>query len=155
MATFRRQTLAPETAVFSKTDYPSLQDHAMGCLLSRSDRRALAGHIQRADRIGTGVDILVARLLSQKLLYASFVDDARIAADVAISGSRLRYAIADQAAQTAQLCHDEAMGPEDLCVASPLGATLIGMKAGNTAPLFAPDGTFCRLRLISLEGRAA
>ena len=142
----------PVDPVFPKSGYAVLRNLSVNCRLTRTDRRALADHIQRADRIGTGVHTMLARLLSQKLLYTPVVEDGRIGSRFATGGARLSYAIDDLEPQSGHLLHETAPGSDQdgLPVASLLGATLIGMQAGSRAPLLQADGSFRRLWLIGL-----
>ena len=80
---------------FQKDGYATLCDAAVHCVLTKTDRRALAEHIQRADKVGTGAFAMLTRLLSQKLLYATVRDDDKISAAAAAGGSRVTYAIDD------------------------------------------------------------
>ena len=140
-----------ETADFPKHGYETLRDLSEACLLTRADRRALANHIQRADRIGTGVAVMLARLLSQKLLYARVIEGGKTSAVSAAGGSRVTYAIDRLAPRSGTLFHDDeyALTQNGIDVATLLGATLIGMKVGAHAPFLQADGSF---RSVSLLG---
>ena len=142
-----------ETADFRKEGYAVLRDLSVDCLLTRTDRRALANHIQRADRVGTGVAVMLARLLSQKLLYARVVDDEKAHAAVAFGGSRATFAIDELAPRSGYLFHNEefAHSQSGIHVATLLGATLIGMKAGARAPFLQADGSFRSVSLLSVN----
>lgn len=142
----------PVDPAFPRSGYAVLRDLSVNCRLSRTDRRALADHIQRADRIGTGVHIMLARLLSQKLLYTPVVEDDRIGPPYATGGARLTYAIDDLEPRSGHLRHETTpdFGQDSIPVATLLGATLIGMQAGSRAPLLQADGSFRRLWLIGL-----
>jgi len=142
-----------ETTAFRKDAYATLRDLSANCLLTRADRRALADHIQRADRIGTGAWVMLARLLSQKLLYTPVVEGDQTSAATAAGGSRVTYAIDGLAPSSGYLFHDDAyaLSQNGIPVATLLGATLIGMKAGTHAPFLQADGSF---RAVSLLGVA-
>lgn len=138
---------------FQKDGYATLRDAAVHCVLTKTDRRALAEHIQRADKVGTGAFAMLTRLLSQKLLYATVREDDKISAAAAAGGSRVTYAIDDLETQSGQLFHyDEyALGQNGIHVGTLLGATLIGMKAGSRAPFLQADGSFRSVRLLSVD----
>ena len=142
-----------EPAAFRKDAYAALRDLSVNCLLTRADRRALADHIQRADRIGTGAWVMLARLLSQKLLYTPVVEGDQTSAATAAGGSRVTYAIDGLAPSSGYLFHDDeyALSQNGIPVATLLGATLIGMRAGTRAPFLQADGSF---RAVSLLGVA-
>ena len=95
---------------------------------------------------------MLTRLLSQKLLYATVLEDDRICTTIAVGGSRMTFAIDELEPQSGQLFHfDEyAFGQTGIHVGSLLGGTLIGMKAGTIAPFLQADGTFRSVRLLSV-----
>lgn len=138
---------------FDRDDYATLRDAAVHCVLTKTDRRALAEHVLWADKVGTGAFAMLTRLLCQKLLYATVREDDKITATAAAGGSRVTYAIDDLEAQSRQLFHGEeyALGQIGLHVGTLLGATLIGMKAGNRAPFLQADGSFRSVRLLSVD----
>lgn len=133
--------------------YANLCQHAATCVLTKADRRALIDHIQRADKVGTGVFEILARLLGMKLLYATILDDGRIDPKAATGGARVTYAIDDAAPQTGRLFHYDEFAEEDIGihVGSLLGATLIGMKVDTRVPFLQADGTFRRMHLLGVE----
>lgn len=142
-----------EPLPFQKEGYAALCDLSVHCVLTKADRRALAEHIVRADKVGTGAFEMLTRLLSQKLLYATVREDDKIGAATAAGGSRVTYAIDDQEPQSGQLFHHDeyALGQNGIHVGTLLGATLIGMKAGNRAPFLQADGSFRSVRLLSVD----
>ena len=152
MSDSRQHRPVDDTADFRKSDYAALRELSVNCRLTKTDRRTLADHIQRADRIGTGVHLMLARLLSQKLLYTPVVENDRIGPLYATGGSRVTYAIDDLEPQSGRLFHDAAyaLGQDGIQVATLLGATLIGMMAGNRAPFLQADGSFRRVRLLGV-----
>jgi len=149
----RQQHLVIESSELRKEGYAALCQLAVTCVLTKSDRRALAEHILRADKIGTGAFAMLTRLLSQKLLYATVLKDDNACAATAIGGSRVSYAIDDLEPQTGQLFHHDeyASGQNGLHVGTLLGATLIGMKAGSRGPFLQADGTFRSVRLLRVD----
>ena len=148
-----QRELIIEAPNFRKTSYAALRELSVACILTKTDRRAMADHIQTAVRIGVGIHLMLARLLSKKLLYAAVVQSDAICPTIAIGGSRVTYAIDDLAPQTGRLFQNDeyACGQNGIHVATLLGATLIGMKAGTHAPFLQADGSFRKLRLISVD----
>ena len=96
---------------------------------------------------------MLTRLLSQKLLYATVLDEDKVCSAVAVGGSRITYAIDELEPEAGQLFHyDEyAFGQNGIYVGTLLGATLIGMKAGTIGPFLQADGTFRSVRLLSVR----
>ena len=96
---------------------------------------------------------MLTRLLSQKLLYATLLDDDSVCTSIAIGGSRVTYAIDELEPQTGQLFHyDEyAFDQNGIHVGSLLGATLIGMRVGAVGPFLQADGTFRSVRLLLVD----
>lgn len=133
--------------------YEVLRELSVNCILTKADRRALADHLLRVDRVGTGAFAMLTRLLSQKLLYATVLDDDRICAAFAAGGSRVTYAIDGLPPQSGRLFHrDEyALGQTGIHVGTLLGATMIGMKAGTDAPFLQADGTLRRVSLLRVD----
>jgi transcription elongation GreA/GreB family factor len=95
---------------------------------------------------------MLARLLSQKLLHAAVVEDDKIGASIAAGGTRVTYAIDGRQAQAGRLRHDDGPAPGEnrVHVATLLGATLIGMKAGARAPFLQADGSFRSVSLLAV-----
>lgn len=145
-----------EASGFDRMDREALRSHSAACKLTKMDRRALADHIQRADAIGTGAYAMLARLLSKKLLYASVLKADEPCGAIARAGSRVTFAIDDLSSQEGRLFHGNAYAlvQGGIPIASLLGATLIGMSSGNDAPFLQVDGSFRRVRLISVDHQA-
>lgn len=137
--------------------YENLCQHAATCVLTKSDRRALVDHIQRADKVGTGAFAMLARLLGLKLLYGTVLADGKIDPKAATGGSRVIFAIDDEKPQTGRLFHYDEFAEEDIGihVGSLLGATLIGMKVDTRVPFLQADGTFRRVHLLTVERNQA
>ncbi|MGR3525279.1 MAG: hypothetical protein ACU0CT_04690 [Paracoccaceae bacterium] len=145
-----------EASGLDRMDHEALRAHSAACKLTKMDRRALADHIQGADAIGTGAYAMLARLLSKKLLYASVLKADEPCGAIARAGSRVTYAIDDLSSQEGRLFHGNAyaLGQGGIPIASLLGATLIGMSSGSDAPFLQADGTFHKVRLISVDHQA-
>ena len=147
-----RQIPVVETSDYRKEGYAALCQMSVTCALTKADRRALADHILRADKIGTGAFAMLTRLLSQKMLHATVLERDQTCAATAAGGSRVTYAIDDLDVQSGQLYHHDeyALGQNGIHVGTLLGATLIGMKAGTSGPFLQADGSFRTVRLLGV-----
>jgi transcription elongation GreA/GreB family factor len=156
MNVFEENPPATEITDSSNTGYAALRELSIACLLTRADRREIEEHIRRADKIGTGVHVVLARLLSKKLFYASEVQDDTPCPSTATGGSRVTYAIDDLPPHSGRLVHrnENAYGQSSIHVATLLGATLIGMTAGAQAPFLQASGSFRKVRLLSVDYQA-
>ena len=129
-----------------------LRELAISCKLTKQDREALAKHVLEADRIGSGVYILLARLLSMKLLYATVLGDDKALPGFAASGSHVTYRIDDLEPQSRYLFHKNEFdyGQNGIHVATLLGATLIGLPPGVHENFLQADGSFRRIRVMKV-----
>lgn len=151
-----QRTPAIETPATSNTGYAALRELSVACRLTTADRREIEEHIRRADKIGTGVHVVLARLLSKKLLYASEAQGEVPCPSTATGGSRVTYAIDDLPPQSGRLVHhnEHTYGQSSIHVATLLGATLIGMTAGTQAPFLQASGSFRKVRLLRVDYQA-
>lgn len=138
-------------------EYEILKAHALGCRLSQFDKRALTEYLNHADQMGTGVYLALSRLLRRKLKYAPDLIGNDPLDSVAIRGSRISFAIDKLRPQNGRLLSREFYQPgqDDISLASLLGATLIGMSAGESAPFLQADGSFRQVHLISVDYQPA
>lgn len=136
-----------------KVSYSVLREISMSCKLTKSDRHALADHIIDADRIGTGVYALLARLLSMKLLYASVAATDEVLSPFSANGSFVTFAIDGFEPQSEYLFQNEKSCSDysGIHVASLLGATLIGLRSGVVTKFLQPDGSFRNIHLIKVR----
>ncbi|MGX0977402.1 conserved hypothetical protein [Roseovarius sp. EC-HK134] len=116
-------------ATMPTADYQKLQEHLEDC--------------ECASRAGTR---LLAYVLANKLMNTRPADDVHYT-DLVIGGSCVTYVIDGTAPQTRLLVHRARTGQPSgvIPVASLLGATLIGMRTGQRAPLLLEDGSIGRL----------
>lgn len=152
MITSGQCELVSESPNSMKVSYSVLRELSMICKLTKSDRNALAKHIMEADRIGSGVYILLARLLSMKLLYATVVTDDKAPPCFAASGSHVTYQIDELQTQSRYLFQKNEFdyGQNGIYVATLLGATLIGLRSGAKERFLQADGSFRRIHLIEV-----
>lgn len=145
-----------EMTASSNTGYAALRELSVACLLTTADRREIEEHIRRADKIGTGVHVVLSRLLAKKLMYASEAQVDTPCLSTATGGSRVTYAIDDLPPHSGRLVHrnENAYGQNSIHVATLLGATLIGMTAGTQAPFLQASGSFRKVRLLSVDYQA-
>jgi transcription elongation GreA/GreB family factor len=74
-------------------------------------------------------------------------------ADAVAGGCRVAYSIGDGPERTGLLAHnarDAATGIGVIPVLSLLGATLIGLRVGQTVPMLCEDGTVTRLTVLGV-----
>ena len=120
--------------------------------LPKADHRKLQEHLDACDCALRSSSKLLAYLLANKLMNTRPVEGLHCS-DLAIGGSRVTYAIDDETPQTGLLVHRARAGlPSGVIpVASLLGATLIGMRVGQRAPLLREDGTIGRLAVVDVS----
>ncbi|MDF1855755.1 hypothetical protein [Pseudooceanicola sp.] len=117
--------------------------------LPSSDYQKLQEHLENCEGARRPSSKLLAHVLANKLMNTRPVDDVRHS-DVVIGGSCVTYVVDGEAPQTGLLVHRARSGLSGgvIPVASLLGATLIGMRTGQRAPLLFEDGTIGRLCVI-------
>lgn len=152
MFTSRQHDVMSKVPNSLKVSYSVLRELAINCKLTMSDREALAEHIMKADRIGGDVYILLARLLSMKLLYASALTNDEALPCFAASGSHVTFQIDDLEPQSRFLFHNNESNSSQngIHVATLLGATLIGLRSGANENLLQNNGSFRRIHLINV-----
>lgn len=111
--------------------------------LTGEDARRLQEHLGRCEDIGSGVYVLLGEFIRAKLADAVLVGPDEIDPDLATGYSQVVYAVGGGALQSKVLSHRDYVGTGQfvLSIRSLLGATLLGMKAGQCAPLLRADGT--------------
>lgn len=123
--------------------------------LIREDARRLHEHLARCDEIGSGVYPLLGAYIAAKLADAVISDPHAIGADTATGYSRIVFAVDGRAPQSQVLSHWRypVTGGVGLSICTLLGATLLGMKAGQRSPLLRADGTAGTVELLGIEYR--
>ncbi len=124
------------------------------CWLTGRDHALLEGHLLRS------VDsLLLSRLIRAKLADARLVLSDDVESDIATGNSHIVYSVDGKPDESRVLVHwdHEAMVEYSLPVNTLLGVTLLGMKAGQRAPLMRADGTVGEvfLRQIAFQPEAA
>lgn len=117
-------------------------------VLSDVDRAQLEGHLRNCEAIGPP---FLSRVLERKI-DGAVISGSKVSDDVVTGGSRVRYAIAGGPERCALLVHRARMGAASgiVPVASLLGATLIGMRVGQRAPLLCEDGAIVSLLVLGV-----
>jgi hypothetical protein len=120
--------------------------------LTRQDARGLREHLGRCEEIGSGVYVLLGDLIRAKLADAVLVGPDDIGPDLATGYSRVVYALDGGAPQSQMLSHRDYVGTGQfgLSIRTLLGATLLGMKAGQCAPFLRADGTAGTVELLEI-----
>lgn len=120
--------------------------------LTSQDVRRLREHHCRCERIGSGVYPLLGDLIRAKLTDAVRTGADELGPDVATGYSRVTYALNGRAPQSAVLFHwgYPETGEFGLSVCTLLGATLLGMKAGQRAPFPRAVGTAGTVELLEV-----
>jgi hypothetical protein len=119
------------------------------------DARRLREHLVRCDEIGSGVYPLLGAFIRAKLADAVIGDLQQVGEDTAIGYSRVTYRMDGLAPQSQVLSHWRypVTGGFGLSICTLLGATLLGMKAGQRSPLLRADGTIGTVELVGVTYR--
>lgn len=120
--------------------------------LPMADHQKLQEHLDDCDCARNPDLKPLAYVLANKLMNTRPVDEDRNSG-VVIGESCVTYAVDAQMPQTALLTHRTRAGQQSnvIAVASLLGATLIGMRVGQRAPLLLNDDTIGRLCIIDVQ----
>ncbi|WP_323783332.1 hypothetical protein [Leisingera sp.] len=133
------QTRGPDQAVFRGL-------RSTPIALPEADHRKLQEHLDDCAAAVQPQTTLLSYVLANKLMNARPMADVHCS-DLAVGGSHVTYTVDGEAPQTGLLVHHA--GPEPIRgvipVASLLGATLIGMRVGQRAPLLCEDGSISKL----------
>ena len=152
-------TFADQCAIFpdvnanAGNEYEILKAHSMECRLSGLDRSTLADYLNHADHVGKSVYLPLSRLLRSKLKYASDLIEKDPSSSIATRDSRFSFTLDKLRPQDGRLVTREYYQPgqDSISMASLLGATLIGMSAGESAPFLQADGSFRQVRLVRVH----
>ena len=119
--------------------------------LPSADHQKLQEHLEACTCEAHPSSKLLAYVLANKLMNTRSVDDVH-QSDLVVGGSCVTYAIDGADLQTGLLVHRARAGLPGgvIPVASLLGATLIGLRAGQRAPLLFEDGSIGRLRVTEV-----
>ncbi|HBB81726.1 MAG TPA: hypothetical protein DC031_00295 [Sulfitobacter sp.] len=133
----------------SRTVFRALENRPL--VLPQTDYRKLQDHLEDCDSTSRSGSTLLAYVLANKLMNARAVADLPFV-DVAIGGSEVAYAIDGALPCSGLLVHSARPGAPGgvIAVASLLGATLIGMRVGERAPLLNEDGGIATVSVVSI-----
>lgn len=136
-------------------DQPAIQTQSLARVLRNTpralpiaDHQKLQEHLEDCTcAIRPGAKLL-AYVLANKLMNTRPVENVH-QSDLVVGGSCVTYTVDGTEPQTGLLIHRSRTGLPGgvIPVASLLGATLIGMKVGQHAPLLFEDGSIGRLRV--------
>ncbi len=121
-----------------------------GTLLPQSDYTHLLEHLDICERDRARSSALLARVLHLKIV-TTLPSRGLVPPDVVVGGSRVSYTLGGGAVATGLLVQRARLGTRQLGiipVASLLGATLIGMRIGQRAPLLCEDGSVTSLVVL-------
>ncbi len=120
--------------------------------LPDADRRQLESHLRRSKSVGQP---FLTHVLHNKI-RSSISCSENIPADVVTGGCRVIYSIDGAPAQSCLLSHRARMGAvsDVIPVSTLLGATLIGMRIGQRAPLLCLDGTVATVSVLGVSRSA-
>lgn len=118
-------------------------------ILSARDHRKLLDYLCESD----GGDQPFLSYVLRNKVQACDVPAEGVKNDVAIGGATVRYSVDGGSVQTGLLAHwartDGTSGV--VLVSSLLGATLIGMRVGQRAPLLCEDGAILSVALVGVS----
>ncbi|MCX7561199.1 hypothetical protein OS190_16640 [Sulfitobacter sp. F26204] len=143
---------------FNQSDQPSIPTRSLSRVLRNTpltlpaaDHQKLQEHLEDCECAMRPSSRLLAYVLANKLMNTRPVDDVH-QSDLVVGGSCVTYRIDAAEPQTGLLVHRARSGLTSgvIPVASLLGATLIGMRAGQRAPLLFEDGSIGRLCVIDV-----
>lgn len=132
----------------------TLRRHGAATRLILKDLRQMESHLHQCEASNTVVFGLVAEILRKKLAHCQIVEEIDIPPQLAIGNSLIRYRINETEPRTGLLYHrvSRQANSDHLSVCSLAGATVIGLSAGDSAPLLRSDfafGTIALLEVIS------
>ncbi|WPY96444.1 hypothetical protein T8T21_18245 (plasmid) [Limimaricola variabilis] len=110
-----------------------------GFLLTVRDRAGIEGLLRRHDTRHSPDPVLLNELLRYKLRISRGAREP-VSPEFVVAGCRVVYRIADKEPRAGLLSMCPAPRPGHVLVASLLGATLIGMRHLQAAPLLRDDG---------------
>ncbi|MDX1784786.1 hypothetical protein [Roseovarius sp. ZX-A-9] len=116
--------------------------------LRDEDRQYLVDHLRRSEMAGQP---FLPHVLQHKITSSTALDEP-VPDDVVTGGCRVTYAINGGPAESGLLVHRARTGAVNgiIPVSSLLGATLIGMRVGQRAPLLSLDGTIASVSVLGV-----
>ncbi len=143
---------------FNHSDQPTIQVRSLARVLQNvpltlpeDDHQKLQEHLENCDCAMRPNSKLLAYVLANKLMNTRPVSDVH-QSDLVVGGACVTYAVDDKEPQTGLLVHRVTAGVDgaEIPVASLLGATLIGMRVGQRAPMLFEYGTIGKVCVISV-----
>ncbi|TCT34707.1 nucleoside diphosphate kinase regulator [Martelella mediterranea] len=118
-------------------------------VLAKTDHKRLSLLAERfAEQNADLADFLIS-----ELERARIVDDKRIASDVVRMGSSIHFTtdIGDDRQVTLVYPGNADIAEARISVLTPIGAALIGLKAGHSIDWYTRDGRLCRLKVEAVS----
>lgn len=130
----------------------TLRDHGAATRLTPNDSRQMESHLHQCEASSTVVFGLVGEILRKKLAHCQIVEEMDVPRQLAIGNSLIRYRINETEPRTGLLYHRVSRQADSyhLSVCSLAGATVIGLSAGDSAPLLRSDFTFGTIALLEV-----
>jgi regulator of nucleoside diphosphate kinase len=153
------RTVAADAATPERAGLPApdaLQPSEPGllseCWLTSRDFALLEQHLIDVERRSDSSAVLLGRMIRRKLAGARVVLPDDIPPDVVTGNSRVVFSIDGRLDEFRRLVHwsHEVIVGQTLLVPTPLGVTLLGMKAGQRAALPRVDGTARQVELRAI-----
>lgn len=142
----------PRPSAYGHTKPPAHRPRGPA-VLADADRRQLLRHLAWCDAAERESSPYLGHVLRHRIA-ASSPCGTEPPADAVTGGCRVTYAIGGGPARTGLLAHnarDRAVDIGVIPVLSLLGATLIGLRVGQTVPMLRDDGTVVRLTVLGVS----
>lgn len=136
----RSCTLQPEVHPFATTARVRLRGRAV---LPVADYDLLLEHLEICERDRGPNRALLAYVLQNRIVNSE-ASHRPVDRDIVVSGSEVTYSVSGASVEAGLLVHQPNAAPRQrgiILVSSLLGATLIGMRIGQCAPLLCEDGS--------------
>ena len=122
-----------------------------GSILPEADYRHLRHHLNQCENTGKPASPFLSQVILRKLATREPSPDADTR-DLVTGGCHVVYSVDRKPAATGLLVHRARSGGASgvIPVSSLLGATLIGMRVGQRAPLLREDGTIGAVSVLGV-----
>ncbi len=130
----------------------TLRHHGAATRLTLKDIRQMESHLRQCETSNTVVFGLVGEILRTKLAHCQIVEEVDVPFDLAIGNSLIRYQLGENEPRTGLLYHrvPRQVETDHLSVCSLVGATVIGLSAGDSAPLLRSDFAFGSITILEV-----
>ncbi|WP_333828249.1 hypothetical protein [Pararhodobacter sp.] len=146
----------------AQVDRPARRDadidtlRPLRALLSPGDYWQMQAHRRRCEELGGAGFLRLARLIRAKSADAQIIPADELRPGTVTGAARISFATGRQRPMTCTLYHwDYPARGRGLPVGSFLGITLIGMSAGQCAPLISGDGVRGEVQVLAVHTQAA